>query len=811
LGFRRAKRPSKLRRTHRRRLSSERLEDRQLLAADIAITGSPWQNADNARDVNNDGQVTPLDAFVLVYDLTNNGPCSLPTAPAPPDEPYLDVDGDGSLSEADLNLVIDYLRETGQISDDDFYGGTGYDAYGGTDQGASNIASDDVSDRAGEVDGTVNDDAADAGTNDDSEVLDDDVTRVIAENPTPDAGEVGVDTDDTHSSADDTSSNNDGAESDGNPANDVNDDGYGGGDSIETDQVPFDDDEDGFTDDANEDGYGGNDPGVGDEVDDATEATSDDAVDADDGGNSDLPEEPVSDTLNSSNRGPDLVYPLSMRSREGDLLSGHSLIAVDYEGDEPIEFEVDPETLPPGVFIDSQGNIRGRIRFDVTNSSKVFLVAITLRDSLGNETNTALPWTVLNTRLESLTGTETYAGASTSNRRTVTYLAADSISIVSGNQVELDFAAPSDATVLGSDVRYVLSISTRDDGSWSPPSEGTFAVNPTVPLQSGELYVGVGIDEDENGSLERDEMTHGFYVNIADISAAGITVRRTSPLPQNSFFPLSSENVLASNWTEAFRLENARILGTSLIKWDVFESGVLGAVVSSGVGKVATTSIPINGNYKFRFFLDRNDNGYRDFWEPQVKEAFSVASPGALPYTVYDPSQDGTGLLDNTYDISVSGNGVVFVSNSTNPENETEFIASGYTVHLSISSWNQLTQILTDNYDDDSLDYIILTGHGSGDGGAGTLPPGGLSQNTLTNDAAQIIRAKLKKPTFDQQWGYFILKTCDQAIGATGADVQTLSDQFQRPVKANEGGTCSGVSWDHSLNGWGQWDIFYPR
>ncbi len=125
LGFRRAKRPSKLRQTYRRRLSSERLEDRQLLAADIAITGSPWQNADSARDVNNDGQVTPLDAFVLVYDLTSNGPRSLPTSPAPPDvsEPYLDVDGDGSVSETDLNLVIDYLHETGQISDEDFYGG----------------------------------------------------------------------------------------------------------------------------------------------------------------------------------------------------------------------------------------------------------------------------------------------------------------------------------------------------------------------------------------------------------------------------------------------------------------------------------------------------------------------------------------------------------------------------------------------------------------------------------------------------------------------------------------------------------------
>ncbi len=123
LGFRRAKRPLQPRRTYRRRLSSERLEDRQLLAADIAITGSPWQNADSARDVNNDGHVTPLDAFVLVYDLTNNGPRTLPTSPAPPDEPYLDVDGDGALSEADLNLVIDYLRDTGQISDGDFYGG----------------------------------------------------------------------------------------------------------------------------------------------------------------------------------------------------------------------------------------------------------------------------------------------------------------------------------------------------------------------------------------------------------------------------------------------------------------------------------------------------------------------------------------------------------------------------------------------------------------------------------------------------------------------------------------------------------------
>jgi hypothetical protein len=74
----------------------------------------PWQNAANPLDVDNSGQVVPLDALLVINEINQRGSRPLPPPPissspfSPP--PYLDVTGDGFLSPLDALRVINYLN-----------------------------------------------------------------------------------------------------------------------------------------------------------------------------------------------------------------------------------------------------------------------------------------------------------------------------------------------------------------------------------------------------------------------------------------------------------------------------------------------------------------------------------------------------------------------------------------------------------------------------------------------------------------------------------------------------------------------------
>ncbi len=110
-----------------RRLSLERLEPRRLLAADF----SGWQNLLMPADVNDDGAVAPADALLVVHELYQTGsrclePPAASAAPAlaaaseagpegeGPSRAYIDVNGDGYLSPVDAFLVVTELRAEGQ-------------------------------------------------------------------------------------------------------------------------------------------------------------------------------------------------------------------------------------------------------------------------------------------------------------------------------------------------------------------------------------------------------------------------------------------------------------------------------------------------------------------------------------------------------------------------------------------------------------------------------------------------------------------------------------------------------------------------
>jgi len=93
----------------------ERLEQRQLLAGDMAAS---WQNAANPMDVNDDGNVTPLDSLLIANQLIQNGAHSLdPSADADLPMMYVDVDGDGALTEQDFDALVTYLDNEMQSSD----------------------------------------------------------------------------------------------------------------------------------------------------------------------------------------------------------------------------------------------------------------------------------------------------------------------------------------------------------------------------------------------------------------------------------------------------------------------------------------------------------------------------------------------------------------------------------------------------------------------------------------------------------------------------------------------------------------------
>ena len=77
--------------------------------------GSSWQNPVRPTDVNGDGDVTALDALVLInYINAHNGDVSLPAHELPP--PYLDVDGNGLVTAADVLVVINQLNNAATSS-----------------------------------------------------------------------------------------------------------------------------------------------------------------------------------------------------------------------------------------------------------------------------------------------------------------------------------------------------------------------------------------------------------------------------------------------------------------------------------------------------------------------------------------------------------------------------------------------------------------------------------------------------------------------------------------------------------------------
>jgi hypothetical protein len=75
-----------------------------------------WQNSTDAMDVNNDGEVAPNDAILIINELADRGAHDLPTNSVlrqidDAHPIYWDTSGDGQLSNLDALLVVNHLNQ----------------------------------------------------------------------------------------------------------------------------------------------------------------------------------------------------------------------------------------------------------------------------------------------------------------------------------------------------------------------------------------------------------------------------------------------------------------------------------------------------------------------------------------------------------------------------------------------------------------------------------------------------------------------------------------------------------------------------
>ena len=83
---------------------------------DVSVVAkkSPYQNPTQPRDVNGDGQVTPLDALILINYMNSFGPGPLggnsPLGGSGEGPVWVDVNGDGIISPLDILIIINWLN-----------------------------------------------------------------------------------------------------------------------------------------------------------------------------------------------------------------------------------------------------------------------------------------------------------------------------------------------------------------------------------------------------------------------------------------------------------------------------------------------------------------------------------------------------------------------------------------------------------------------------------------------------------------------------------------------------------------------------
>jgi hypothetical protein len=80
-----------------------------------ALDEITWHNRAITRDVNRDGQISPIDALIIINDLNLNGARGLPLTVKTADRMLIDTGGDGTVAPQDVLLVINFLNEQANV------------------------------------------------------------------------------------------------------------------------------------------------------------------------------------------------------------------------------------------------------------------------------------------------------------------------------------------------------------------------------------------------------------------------------------------------------------------------------------------------------------------------------------------------------------------------------------------------------------------------------------------------------------------------------------------------------------------------
>ncbi len=89
-------------------------EDRGVNTDEVQVLGSVWQNYGSPLDVNDDGQISPLDALLVINEI-NQRHFSASDGRLPAEQPiadggYFDTNGDNFAAAIDALLVINSLN-----------------------------------------------------------------------------------------------------------------------------------------------------------------------------------------------------------------------------------------------------------------------------------------------------------------------------------------------------------------------------------------------------------------------------------------------------------------------------------------------------------------------------------------------------------------------------------------------------------------------------------------------------------------------------------------------------------------------------
>jgi len=84
---------------------------REQFTIDVTLAPPPWQNKNWALDVNDDGNITPLDALLIINHLNALGIGPLDTPTPAGSSSFIDVNGDRFVTPLDVLIIINFLNQ----------------------------------------------------------------------------------------------------------------------------------------------------------------------------------------------------------------------------------------------------------------------------------------------------------------------------------------------------------------------------------------------------------------------------------------------------------------------------------------------------------------------------------------------------------------------------------------------------------------------------------------------------------------------------------------------------------------------------